>query len=752
LTVLAGARPRLSHIRVSGWTCAVAGLGLAFVALHLWLSRDMDAPFIFSDEIGYLLDARYLSGVDPAPEHPFVPFYSVGYPLLLAPLSWIFDHPTGVYHGALLGNALLGGVTIPILYAVAREVLGLVPKHALLAAGLAGAYPAFLLHTNIAWAENLLPPLVALHVLFVYRAVRRGSLVWLAAPAVTAAALYATHPRTLPIVGVTVALLGWIGLRRLAPRAHAAAALGVMAVLGLCGKLLNDQVEAAVYRGPIGGGRPSGRARAHTGDYVVDSAQDPSTYGSALVRAFGQAWYLCATSAGLWALGVGFLAYMVWRRRGVRAVDADGRARAYTAGFMLLAVLASFPPSVLIIVNTPSNTHFTFYGRYLETISPVVLLAGAAAVLLLQGRRQRLLAVGAAAGVTLLLTLILNADSPALEKAPINPVVVLAALFPGGVSSWEDLIGFDLLRATALGLAGMALFAVVPARRAGLAVVAVGVGFVVSALVVADRVIEPFAENLSSQGTIQSAVDSVPPGEPISYELKFFIDNRLPRYQFAIDDRKFLLYDSRDGERPTSDVVISSPSDGLLRKERARIAAVETALDQAVWIRPGPLQRRLEREGRIFPGKLRDPLPAAARHSLIAPADPGTSRLRVPSGRPLALDLLVTHTGKGSPWGQSGFALPPEEDGAVFVIGSWHRGNEKSDRISSQAAALPRTLAPGATLQLELTLKAVDLAGKPLRPGDYTVDVTPAQKGVGFFSDRGGDAPPLELPVEVTDG
>ena len=731
-------------LRLGGWGWAVVGLSLAFVALRLWLSREMNAPFVFSDEIGYLLDARYLSGVDPPPEHPFVPYYSVGYPLLLAPLSWIFENPIGVYHAALLGNALLGGATIPILYRLGRELFGMAPRDAFFAAGLAGAYPAFLLHSNIAWAENLLPPLVALHFLLVYRSLVRGTLAWVIAPAVTGAALYATHPRTIPIVAVTALFLAVASWRRLIRFSHAGAAAGVLALLLLVGELLNDLVREAVYRGPIGGG-PS--KLGGTSQFVAGALEEPSRYFPTIVKAVGQAWYLCATSAGLWALGIGFMAAIVWRNR-KPAGDSDERARAYTAAFTLLATLGSFVPNALIVSGTPSSTFFSVYGRYMESLSPVVLLAGAAAVLVLKGRRQRLLAIAGAAGATLLLTLIVQVDSPALDKAAVNVPAILAALYPAGISNWADLFGFDLWRATAIGLGGLAIIAVIPARRAPLAAVLVGAGFVFSALVTAERTIQPFAAALVSQETLQSTIETLPPGEPVSFELSSWLSSGFPQYQFHEDDRRFRIYDVRLGQRPETDVVLAKLDDKRLSREGARVVAFETHRDQALWIRPGPLQRRYAWQGRVFPRGVSSPLPRAARRSSISFTREQRLPLPVRSGLSAAVDLAVTHAGSGSPWRQPGTSPQTAGGGSVSVAASWLRADRRSRRISTQSSPLPRTLGPGATLAMRLTLVAVDSRGRALAPGRYLVELSPAQEGSGSFAESGDT--PLLVPVEVT--
>lgn len=120
------------------------------------------------------------------------------------------------------------------------------------------------------------------------------------------------------------------------------------------------------------------------------------------------------------------------------------------------------------------------------------------------------------------------------------------------------------------------------------------------------------------------------------------------------------------------------------------------------------------------------------------------------AGRSLELHVSVKHAGRGSPWPQTGSHQETTGGRPVIVTGSWYAGGGTGERIGLQAAALPRTLAPGGTVSLRLSVTAVDATGQPLGAGRYTVDVSPQQEGQKLFSHWGD--PPLELPVEVTDG
>jgi hypothetical protein len=726
------------------WLGGVVGLAVAVAGLRLVLSKGMKGPFVFADEVGYLLDGRYLSGVGPTPHHPFVPFYRAGYALLVAPLSWLFDDPGDVYRGALVVNALLGAALAVLIFAVAREVFGLARGRALIGAAAVSAYPAYLLNADIAWSENLLPPLVALHVLLVYRALRRPTAWSLLAPGVSAAALMLTHPRTVPVLVTTAGLLVVMGVRHAARPRHCITALAGLVAMAAATEALNAQVSSAVYRGPVGGapGGPDPGAGV-----LLRVLEDPSTWGRGLLDALGQVWYLCATTVGLFPLGLLYLALLVRRRR---SGEADASARAATAIFVIVSFALTVVLTGLSMANGQVNSSDAIYGRYVEPFGVVVTLAGLAWLLEERGWRARLAGAGAAAAATLVLALVVHAAAPGLDHGPVNPVVTLAALLIGGVSSWTDLFGFDLLFANVVALGGLAAVVLTSLRRPAVAAGLLAAWFVVNALIVSDRVIQPFARSLTSAATFQPILKALPAGQPIGYELAAWTEFGLPQYQFADDEHPFLLFDSRDGDPPPSEVVLSSMEDRTLRVRGASIAGLETYIDQVVWVLPGPLRDQLAREGRVFPRGIGDPLPEAARRSRIQVVGGTSGPIRIESGRRRTLRLSVQHIGGGSPWRQPGYVPATKGAGYVLLTGTWYAEAGDGPRLVWQVAALPRTLAPGERSEVDLTLDATNADGRPLPPGNYVLRFSPYQDGLGFFDDFGDT--PLALPVVVSPG
>ena len=138
------------------------------------------------------------------------------------------------------------------------------------------------------------------------------------------------------------------------------------------------------------------------------------------------------------------------------------------------------------------------------------------------------------------------------------------------------------------------------------------------------------------------------------------------------------------------------------------------------------------------------PLPVEACRSRIevvggAPA----GALRIPRGGRESLRLRVVHRGKDLPW-VSALDLPGPNR-AVRVGIQWFRDGAP---LFDLRAELPRTLAPGEEVELDLPLEPRTPQGEPLPPGLYTVRIGLLQELVHWFEAIGDGA--LELRVEVT--
>lgn len=129
----------------------------ASFVLRAWLSRDMVAPFIMTDELTYAELGRSLAaGGSFAIRDVAVNGYGVLYPVLIAPAYVAFESLTDAYAAVKVINSLAMSLAAVPAYLIARRVVptGL----ALLGALLAVALPSFV-YTATVMTENLYYPL-----------------------------------------------------------------------------------------------------------------------------------------------------------------------------------------------------------------------------------------------------------------------------------------------------------------------------------------------------------------------------------------------------------------------------------------------------------------------------------------------------------------------------------------------------------------------------------------------------------------
>src|SRR5215207_1449227 len=149
------------EVRARRWLLLGTAL-LLIVRLTLELPRP--GPVFLSDEIGYLTNARVLSGGVGA-DLLTTSFYRCGYALALAPALALSDDPDVAYRLVISLNAALAASVFPLLYLLLRRCFGVEARFALGPAFAAACYPALTPTAGLALSENLLFPLVVVWLL-----------------------------------------------------------------------------------------------------------------------------------------------------------------------------------------------------------------------------------------------------------------------------------------------------------------------------------------------------------------------------------------------------------------------------------------------------------------------------------------------------------------------------------------------------------------------------------------------------------
>lgn len=341
----------------------LAGTFVLF-AVRFVISLIRTGPVLVADEIGYLTNARVLSG-GVAGQLEQAPFYRGGYSLLIAPLLKVSSDPTFVYHLVLVLNAALAASVLPLLYLLLTRFGGVRPEPAFWAALAGAAYPALTVLSQVAMSENALFPLVVVWLIafggLLSAEGRRSELAWAAGLGAATGALWAVHNRMVVAVALAVGGLIWLAVwRRLRP---AAAALGLaiiaLALLGV--HFLDSYLIDHNY---------AGSAPDELSERMDDLFQF-SGLRTALANLAGQTWYLVVATFGL---AVAAAWDFLRRRRG----DAEDRPPP------VLGVLLALTALLLLISAAafPERTRpdMLIYGRYTEVVAPALIAFGLAAL------------------------------------------------------------------------------------------------------------------------------------------------------------------------------------------------------------------------------------------------------------------------------------------------------------------------------------------------------------------------------------
>jgi hypothetical protein len=345
----------------------LAGTGALF-ALRLLLSLVRSGPLVVADEIGYLTNARVITGGLAGQLHQ-APFYRGGYSLVIAPVVGLFSDPKLAYHLVLVLNALLAASLFPLLYLLLSRGLRVAPRTAIWAAFAAALYPALTILSQAALSENALFPLVCIWLLALAGLLsargRRAELLWSSGFALAAGGMWVVHYRMSGAVAITVVVLLWLGLRRrLAPAAVIAGLLVIAAAIW--GTSVLDHFLVDHNYGAVAENEASER---------LDDLATAGGAGNALLNLIGQSWYLLVSTFGLVAIVIADTWSRFRGRTPSQETEGAGEgpsaivlALLTLAALLLLTSAAAFPERI--------RPDMLIYGRYVEIVTPPLVAIG----------------------------------------------------------------------------------------------------------------------------------------------------------------------------------------------------------------------------------------------------------------------------------------------------------------------------------------------------------------------------------------
>jgi hypothetical protein len=571
------------------------------VAIHVLSGLPMEQPIIMADEVGYLGNARYLSGTAHLPDMWRSHFYHFGYSLFLLPAFWLFSNPLVTYKAVIAINALLMSALYFPLCSILGSFLDVPRGTARWIAFTCCLYPPLILYSDFAWSENAFVPAYALTIALFGR--------YLASPSVGKALLfgalvgfgYTIHPRALPVLAIVLAHLLALALLKIVPRRQALASAASMGLVFAVTRVLNQHLKA------IGWGGGGEFSVAAMGGRLLPG-RDPTLL---IERASGQLLYLAQASHGLFLLGVAATVWLVLRRArsgSLRRILAEPEtgvpifALATASGVFLASVASklygihgweSIRPTTLI------------HGRYNEALA-VVFTAVALAELCRRGGRRRRLAWGAlvVAAAILCLTAVVAAEIVDAQQrqaagaagAPGGEPVLPSEVRGNHVPGVYPLIRlFGELDLYAISLAVIASFLTVMALmrfsgRAGM--VLLTALFAAFSLDNHRHLVVPRQAEARPRLVFASQISRLGPIDSMSYDGAHFEIEVFYGLQYLLPHTRFDRFDSLRGERPESEAVVSANRWGQARRLGARFV-VSSGWDNALWLLPGELQTRL---------------------------------------------------------------------------------------------------------------------------------------------------------------
>jgi hypothetical protein len=551
------------------------GLALPYVLLvtiHVACGWPFQQPRIFADELGYLGHARYLSGTGVFPNMGATTYYHFGYALFLLPAFWLFDDPYQTYRAIVVTNSFL----ISLLYFPLRYVLhGAVGAPRNLASAIAFVtclYPAFLLQSNYAWAENALIPGYAALVAAFWTLLLRPTYATAMYVGTVAVFLYAVHPRALALVPlVALVLVGLVALRavRWGPAMAGILWIGFAFVAT---DLTNDHLRAIGWK--------PGHGAFSVRQFIVRVFTEPH---QALVAAAGQLLYLMQSTYGTCLLGPVYLSVVMWAQRLRVSASRYDRRMLLLFAFVLITSGALLAASALVVAGGGTRADHVIYGRYNEGFLALHVALGLTLLSTMRpGTARARVIAGVVVGFALLTGIVLTTRADLLSRAFVGANIF--GIYPavqllGGIR----LLTLSTVSATIfLGLA----WVFHRSTRGGLA--AVSCCFLAVAAYDYEVYCRPPKRAQPESDVLRTRIrDADARSVSVDWESKHRVIRMYFLYQYLLPHTRLDVFNSANGDRPRSTTVISDrywPGAELLR---ARLAVAAPRTDFALWFLPG---------------------------------------------------------------------------------------------------------------------------------------------------------------------
>lgn len=493
---------------------AIAAL-IGLVAIGV-ISLGQSGPTVHPDEWGFLTNGRFLTGQVEA-VIPTTSFYPVGFGLVTGLGSLVTGSLQGAYRFTLVVNLVLAMVTAWSCTVMARRIFGTARETAWLAGLLVLVMPGTLLSSVYAWPEIAIRLAFIGLVFMVHRCTTDPGARTVAGLAICAGLLPLLHGRFILLMPVVGASIFWLNRRRLISFVHVAGAAVLMAAGYALSVLLNSWVKHSLYPNSF-----------NQQNRLLRRLVKPDLWSTIARIGAGQTWYLLATTAGLFGLGV--LVAIRRARRGSPSGARSGPSHDIFYWTLVAFVVAIVFTGSLQLIGFNRGDHL-IYGRYAEVLVPVMVVVAVSALERSARTAMRgwIVAIAMAPVITAVYLAVDGRDVLA-EKADAGTVV-----FPNvpGVDAMHYLVSVRFV-SFAIAFFAIGAAAWIVARRSRVAALVALVALFSSGLVLsAERSVKPRTRFLNeivntppilrADGATAVAFDSEIANDPAYYFLRFVI-------------------------------------------------------------------------------------------------------------------------------------------------------------------------------------------------------------------------------------
>lgn len=315
----------------------------------MFLNMGAFEPKVLPDELCYLGWARLFVGEGGFYSMGLAAYCPPGYGLLLAPLHWVADGPSSLYHAIIVLNALVGGACLPIARHLAVTHFDMDRVLAWLVGMAAVLYPSLIAYSGYALPETLLYTLALCWVIAWCLWVERRTTPSLTLLALLSIAMYGAHPRMLVVpafFALTACVAALVAPSRGVRNRHLLVAGSVLIAVYALGLVKQHALTLGWSADPL---------------LALDSLARAGRWDGLLTagaRVSGQLMAVGAMSAGLALIPCAWLLGTMLRPR----PSADRSIMLKTVAAPALLVMLAIEAAIFFAISDRFDLHF--YARY----------------------------------------------------------------------------------------------------------------------------------------------------------------------------------------------------------------------------------------------------------------------------------------------------------------------------------------------------------------------------------------------------